>query len=218
MPGGYTNRTRRTGTGLVEKAFDGPDSSERLEREVGCLTGLSDKLPLPFVVGFDRNALTVMMRESRGTHGQTMIDDGHAAVVLRLLGALHRLLRSIEPSALSILPGIGDVIVHGDFGPQNVLIDNGEITALLDWEFAHIGSHVEDLAWAEWIVRMHHADHRDEIPTLYLWAEVSPPWTDRHAVMLNKCREMLLRVEHSGPSDAVELWQARLRKTERWTE
>ena len=47
------------------------------------------------------------------------------------------------------------------------------------------------------------ADHRDEIPTLYLSAKISPPRTDRHPVMLNKCRDMLLRVERSGPSDAV---------------
>jgi hypothetical protein len=26
------------------------------------------------------------------------------------------------------------------------------VTAVLDWEFAHLGQPVEDLAWAEWIV------------------------------------------------------------------
>src|SRR5450755_3748290 len=30
-----------------------------------------------------------------------------------------------------------------------------EITAVLDWEWAHAGEPVEDLAWCEWIVRMH---------------------------------------------------------------
>lgn len=35
-----------------------------------------------------------------------------------------------------------------DFGPQNVLLDPGTfaVTAVVDWEFAHVGDPVEDLA------------------------------------------------------------------------
>jgi aminoglycoside phosphotransferase (APT) family kinase protein len=32
---------------------------------------------------------------------------------------------------------------------------------VVDWEFAHLGDPVEDLAWCEWIVRMHHPEHVD---------------------------------------------------------
>jgi aminoglycoside phosphotransferase (APT) family kinase protein len=39
-------------------------------------------------------------------------------------------------------------VVHGDFRPGNVLYDGERITALLDWEMAHLGDPVEDLAWA----------------------------------------------------------------------
>lgn len=38
------------------------------------------------------------------------------------------------------------VIVHGDFNIHNLLVDDGRIAALLDWEFAHIGDPAEDLA------------------------------------------------------------------------
>lgn len=38
------------------------------------------------------------------------------------------------------------VIVHGDAGPGNFLAENGRATALLDWELAHFGDPVEDLA------------------------------------------------------------------------
>ncbi|MDB5702366.1 MAG: phosphotransferase [Sphingomonadales bacterium] len=37
------------------------------------------------------------------------------------------------------------VLVHGDIGFHNMLIDNGQLTALVDWEFAHIGDPAEDL-------------------------------------------------------------------------
>lgn len=39
------------------------------------------------------------------------------------------------------------VLVHGDFKPGNMLLRNGAIVALLDWETAHVGDPVEDLGW-----------------------------------------------------------------------
>jgi aminoglycoside phosphotransferase (APT) family kinase protein len=39
------------------------------------------------------------------------------------------------------------VLVHGDAGPGNFLFENGHLTALLDWELAHPGDPMEDLAW-----------------------------------------------------------------------
>jgi aminoglycoside phosphotransferase (APT) family kinase protein len=41
------------------------------------------------------------------------------------------------------------VLVHGDYRTGNFLFDedSGEITALLDWEFVHLGDHHEDLGW-----------------------------------------------------------------------
>jgi len=38
-------------------------------------------------------------------------------------------------------------IVHGDAGPGNFLFQDGRMTALLDWELAHAGDPMEDLAW-----------------------------------------------------------------------
>ncbi|HEY1688864.1 MAG TPA: phosphotransferase family protein [Solirubrobacteraceae bacterium] len=38
-------------------------------------------------------------------------------------------------------------LVHGDFKPGNVLLAGGEVTALLDWELAHLGDPLEDLGW-----------------------------------------------------------------------
>lgn len=38
-------------------------------------------------------------------------------------------------------------LVHGDAGQGNFLFENGHLTALLDWELAHPGDPMEDLAW-----------------------------------------------------------------------
>ncbi len=39
------------------------------------------------------------------------------------------------------------VLVHGDAGPGNFLFQHGHLTAVIDWELAHLGDPMEDLAW-----------------------------------------------------------------------
>jgi aminoglycoside phosphotransferase (APT) family kinase protein len=39
------------------------------------------------------------------------------------------------------------VLVHGDAGPGNFLFEDGHLTALIDWELAHLGDPMDDLAW-----------------------------------------------------------------------
>ncbi len=39
------------------------------------------------------------------------------------------------------------VLAHGDAGPGNFLFEGGHMTALLDWELAHLGDPMEDIAW-----------------------------------------------------------------------
>ena len=73
------------------------------------------------------------------------------------------------------MPGL----VHGDYGPQNLLLEVApwKVSALLDWEFAHAGDPIEDLAWAEWIVRMHHTDAVGALSALFV--DVGGPATTR---------------------------------------
>ena len=72
-----------------------------------------------------------------------------------MLGRIHR----IDPGEIAALPGPageGHVLVHGDYGPNNVLSTPAasEITAVLDWEWAHAGDRAEDPnTWCGWITR-----------------------------------------------------------------
>ena len=57
--------------------------------------------------------------------------------------AILRLRRNPPPPAQKIS------VVHGDYRTGNFLSDtNGNIRAILDWEMAHLGDPLEDLAWA----------------------------------------------------------------------
>jgi aminoglycoside phosphotransferase (APT) family kinase protein len=47
------------------------------------------------------------------------------------------------------LPAQKLAMVHGDFRAGNFLYDDeGELIAVLDWEMAHLGDPLEDLAWS----------------------------------------------------------------------
>lgn len=83
---------------------------------------------------------------------------------LALLGTLHRGLGRAQPVielALRWLeanrpPSVPAVVVHGDYRLGNFVVDPGGaaasggrvLAAVLDWELAHLGDPVEDLAWA----------------------------------------------------------------------
>ncbi|MFN2538768.1 MAG: phosphotransferase family protein [Mycobacteriales bacterium] len=38
-------------------------------------------------------------------------------------------------------------LVHGDARPANLLVDDGRLSVLLDWELAHVGDPLDDLGW-----------------------------------------------------------------------
>ncbi len=158
------------------------------------------------------------VRDAPGTHGQDMIDAGRAPQVLHLLGSLLVRLQQVSPSNVPGLEGTGPVLVHGDFGPQNVLIQDDRITALLDWEFAHIGQPVEDLAWTEWIIRTHHPGAVDALPALLDASGSRVGWSLRHQAMVRRCEELTRIAEAEQSAETVDLWRGRLRVTEQWQE
>jgi aminoglycoside phosphotransferase (APT) family kinase protein len=61
-------------------------------------------------------------------------------------------------------------VCHGDVGPRNFMHDGATVTALLDWEFWHVGEPYDDLAW--WIWRGHErfAGNGQLMPQLHRWS------------------------------------------------
>ena len=215
---GYTNSTRVVPGQLIKKTFRGDHARDRCERERRCLAGLAGQLPVPEVVRYDERGPALTLRRVGGAHGQDLIDAGRASSVFALLGALLVCVQEIDPASISGLAGPGSVLVHGDFGPQNVLIAGDHVSALLDWEFAHIGRPIEDLAWTEWIVRMHHPTARDALADFFEASRLHPPWDERHAAMLERCAQLRRGTEKGSSPDVAELWRDRSAQTEAWTE
>ena len=220
---GYTNRTLGDGA-TVTKRYEGPGALARSRHERAVLTALQGRVPVPAVLSAGHQRLTMTFMP--GVHGQELLDAGRGGDVLRACGTMLRRIHRIDPGEITAaLPGAaggGHVLVHGDYGPNNVLLDpaTSEITAVLDWEWAHAGDPAEDLAWCEWIVRMHHPRHAGLIGRFFSgYGGEIPPWQARQAIMTGRCRSLLdlcHRQEPGGPGEAQ--WTHRLAVTGAWTE
>lgn len=212
LPHGYTNLTTLEG-GRVIKRYAGPDAVLRREAEVTALTALAGRFPVPTVIGQDDSQL--MLSFVPGVPGQEILEQ-RPDDVLFAVGRAGRALHGLDVGATYEIVG-GTVLVHGDFGPQNMVFDATTLqpAAVVDWEFAHLGDPVEDLAWAEWIIRTHHPQLVDSLDTMFEGYGSGSPWRQRHAAMLNKCRWALDFVRRWPGADAasVAMWQRRVEVT-----
>jgi hypothetical protein len=213
---GYTNVTTVLGD-LVTKTYWGPDAVERQQREELVLRSLAGLLPVATIVESRPGAL--VLGEVEGRHGQELIDSGEGDAVMFGLGRLLREVQAIRPVFFSEFLGDG-VLVHHDFGPNNVLLapDDAAIALLADWEWATVGRPTTDLAWAEFIVRMHHPDHVDCLPALFDGYGSRPAWSERQAAMATRAAALEAWVRSARGAQAATNWNRRSRRIAQWQE
>ncbi len=135
------------------------------------------------------------------------------------LGLLLRRLQEIAPTFYHEFHGDG-VLVHRDFGPNNVLLSEHDdsIALLADWEWSSVGSPIDDLAWAEFIVRMHHPDHLDCLPALFDAYGQRPAWSDRQAAMSRRTAAMEAWVTSWEGAQSAASWRYRATCIAGWRE
>jgi len=212
MNHGYTNQTDLVG-GVVRKHFRGAEAEQRAKREAAALRWAIGRLPVPEVVMERPGELDLQLVQ--GHHAQDALDWSPRSV-LRRCGELARRLASLRPPSFLRDGGSGTVVVHGDFGPQNILLDDDlrEVVALLDWERVHLGRPGEDLAWAEWIVRRHHPEAVTDLDALFTGYGRQPSWPDRKQAMLSICREHFAESSRLDDRHVKDKWRDRVRWTE----
>lgn len=154
-------------------------------------------------------------------HGYTNVTTLSAGVVRKSYPgpAAQQRLR-VERAALSGLAGRFPVpaIVPGGDGELYVQAVAGwhgqEALAVVDWEWCHRGSAIEDLAWAEWIVRMHHRAAPPHLGELFAGYGDRPAWPERKAAMLRICRRYREFSRQWPNPDAARMWEERTATTE----
>jgi aminoglycoside phosphotransferase (APT) family kinase protein len=112
----------------------------------------------------------------------------------------------------------GGVLVHGDFGPNNVLISDHDdsVVLLADWEWSTVGSPLTDLAWAEFIVRMHHPEHVDCVAALFDGYGSRPSWPERQMAMAERAAALETWVRSWKGEDAASTWTRRSLRIAEW--
>jgi aminoglycoside phosphotransferase len=219
MTHGYTHLTSRTGD-VVTKQYRGPDAATGCAREVAALHAVAGVLPVPRVIATGPAWLQTTL--AAGVHGQDLISAGLAGSVLaacgRMLRKIHQLPVPAALSAPALAPGA--VLVHGDYGPNNVLLDPDahDVTAVLDWEWAHAGDPIDDLAWCEFIIRLHHPADIWALAGFYESYGSRPAWPELHAGIIDRCHSMLDFCRRWQPDGAgVASWTQRLATVRTWT-
>ncbi len=215
--------------------YQGPDAAGRCHRETTALSALAGWLPVPPVLTRDAaglpgraspagpgldHGISLTMGRLPGVPGQDLIGAGLAGPVLAACGQMLRQVHAADPALVDPAARPGQVLVHGDYGPNNTLFspDGAAVTGVVDWEWAHAGAAVEDLAWCEWIVRMHHRDEVAALDGFFSGYGSRPSWAERQQVMTSRCRDMLELCQRWRPAGpAVARWRDRLRITGSWT-
>ncbi|MGH8792083.1 MAG: phosphotransferase family protein [Stackebrandtia sp.] len=212
---GGTNDTFQVGDEVV-KEYTGPDAHRHADTEARVLRAVAAKLPVPAVRSIAGARLSFDFVPGR--HAQDLLTPDTAGEILAACG---RVLADIHAAPLSLVTedkSVSGVLVHGDFGPNNILLAENSlnVAAVLDWEWAHPGEPLEDLAWCEWVVRTHHPDCVDALPHLHHgYGAAAAPWPQRRAAMLSKCRtfQAHARRRHDG---TASMWQRRAAITAAW--
>lgn len=76
-------------------------------------------------------------------HWEVILDEGEDIVEPIVRGAIRWLRRNPPPEPTK------PAIVHGDYRSGNFLfLQDGSISAVLDWEMCHVGDPLEDIVWA----------------------------------------------------------------------
>ena len=219
LPYGYTNKTHCE-DGVVIKTYMGANARERYATELEIYQLLQGMTFMPDLIKYDETRLNILTKYIKNRHAQDLLDENGSDVMC----AIGKLLRDLQEIQIESIDGTirrgSEVLVHGDFGPQNVLLarDSFEIVGLVDWEWAHFGDKFEDIAWAEWLIRMHYEAKRPMIDALYDGFREMPVWETRHTFMIKKCEAILDFAKRDRNEQSITMWSKRIHRVRTFTE
>jgi aminoglycoside phosphotransferase (APT) family kinase protein len=155
----------------------------------------------------------------------------------RSVRAYHAMWQSLEHPPLSIAADLGFAwllshplgadrprsIVHGDVNIRNILVRDGHLAGLLDWELAHEGDPSEDIGYCR-LMLLDNIIPWDEFVDAYIGAGGDPRACEPHAVsafglwgvvrnsvISTGCRNKVLKENYHDPAIAVAAWDYFLR-------
>jgi aminoglycoside phosphotransferase (APT) family kinase protein len=86
-----------------------------------------------------------------------------------------RRLRDVMDRLPEVFGGGEPVFAHGDYAPVNVLMRDGSVAAVLDFERARLGHPLFDAAWFRLMIRYHHPERWPAVGGAFLLAAGMEP-------------------------------------------
>ena len=111
----------------------------------------------PRVLGLDeqgREVLSFIAGDSGPAGWGRVVDDAGLVAMARLLRDYHQAVQGFRPSEDAVwagrsgVPGAGEVVCHGDFGPWNLVWQGTRPVGILDWDYAWPQPKIHDIAYA----------------------------------------------------------------------
>ncbi len=140
---------------LVTERIDGETVPRRVLRSLDALPGAAPTLTAELATSLARLHVASAASLERGDQfGSLPNYPSGDAYLDHLAPLLDQLPRKSPALALGYqwlrsnpLDQSRTALVHGDYRLGNFIVDEGQLAAVLDWELAHIGDPMEDVAW-----------------------------------------------------------------------
>ena len=151
--------------------------ARHLEDEHKRTLWLGGRLPVPEVLGLFRGFGDDWLL-TRAVPGVPLSDRSlgwEPARVARRLGEILRGIHAVDATGCPFgRPGIGHVLIHGDYCLPNVLVVDGRLSGLIDVGGAGLGDPQDDLAAAVWTLQYNYgAGFAREFLDAYGWLPMS---------------------------------------------
>lgn len=161
------------------------------------------------------NDFEIYVMAAVGAMEKMMVDDHHRLITgsLEVLTSLGQMLTQVESMA-GKLRAAPPTLLHGDFQPGNIALDEDDEIIVFDWQLAGVGPGVLDLVTFVNAARWGRSDlpmTPDELVALYrdeIAARVDARWTDAewaelldHALMWRFTQEVLGWAAYASPAE-----------------
>ncbi len=217
VPWGDLGATHRVGLADGRRVAARAIVAGRHEDAVRAARAMADAgraaIPVPVPTVLDAGGATWFVTPwVDGDLGARWLDTPERARALaRAMGTLQRAIRAIDPRLGPL------AFVHGDFAPVNVVVaPDGTIAALLDFEHAHAGDPLEDVAWWGWVVRHHHPDAWHAAWPTFCAAAGADPDRDGPTLRALMLDELSRRAAAPGNEADRQRWLDRLAEATAW--
>ncbi len=201
----------------VIKRYIGPGAFHRWQTEKYILIAVANTIPVPKML-INTNEAEISIGVVPGKSCDTLMSLGNSQQLFHNIGLALRTIHQFPVQDLTgNIQGNGSALIHGDFNIYNIMFDLNMMTdiCILDWEWAHLGESVEDLAWMEWSIRMNFTKFEKDLPYFYEAYGEIPDWRYRKDAMILQCNRNLEYARMIGERKTMQQWQHRAQITKR---